>query len=295
MKTHEHLRNAVGDYCLCESKDILIRLINELRYSNLFIPSRKVDGKLVFDIYGDGEASLTPIFTDMDEVAKFYGDDDIKVFSNSFELYRNILNTSDIEGYILNPASENYILTKEFILAITDIPKTTYVSPDPYAPETLKLLSDDDNQGLERAVEIWKGSRDYEVLFEAMSDSTIMVMMTSQNDLSSFFTDGILDMRITGPVASMHVDEIGGKYAAIFSSKEKMGKVETRKHRYAQVINLSMLVNYVLFEDMDGIILNPSSDDVLISRQMLLNYSLGFEKYADDERLSDSIYYIFEL
>ena len=295
MKTHEHLRNAVGDYCLCESKDILIRLINELRYSNLIIPSRRIDGKLVFDMYGDGEASLTPLFTDLDEVSKFYGDEKIEVFSNSFELYRNILNTSDIEGYILNPASENYILGKEFILAITDIPKTVYVSSDPYSPEALKLLSDDDNQGLERAVEIWKGSRDYEALFEAMSDSTLMVMMTSQNDLSSFFTNAILDMRLTGPVASMHVDEVGGRYAAIFSSKERMRHVETTRHRYAQVINLSMLVNYVLAEDMDGIILNPSSDDVLISRQMLLNYSLGFEKYADDERLSDSIYYIFEL
>ena len=71
--------------------------------------------------------------------------------------------------------------------------------------------------------------------------------------------------------------------------------IETAKFKYAQVVNLSMLVNFVLSEDMDGIILNPSSDDVLIPRQKLLSYSVGFEKYCDDERLSDSMYYIFTL
>ena len=45
---------------------------------------------------------------------------------------------------------------------------------------------------------------------------------------------------------------------------------------------------------MDGIIINPESDNVLIPRSELLKYSLGFEKFANDERLSASIYYMFE-
>ena len=56
-----------------------------------------------------------------------------------------------------------------------------------------------------------------------------------------------------------------------------------------------MLVNYVLTQDLDGIVLNPQSDDVLITRSNLLKYSLGFERYANDEKLSDSIYYMFVL
>jgi hypothetical protein len=50
-----------------------------------------------------------------------------------------------------------------------------------------------------------------------------------------------------------------------------------------------------LTEDLDGIVLNPESDNVLITRITLLKYSLGFERFANDERLSMSIFYMFPL
>ena len=46
---------------------------------------------------------------------------------------------------------------------------------------------------------------------------------------------------------------------------------------------------------MDGIVINPESDDVLIPRGELLKYSLGFEKFANDEKLSTSMFYLFAL
>lgn len=293
MIRHEHLKTAVEDYYLNDSKEILLRLANELRYSNLYIPSRRHDGKLSFDIYERDECRLTPLFTDLDEVNKFYRADEVEVFSNSFELYRNVMKTSDIDGYILNPASQNFLFKKEFILAIKDIPKTTYVSSNPYSPEELKALSNSENRTLEDFIAGRQNVGNYEALFEMLSKSTVLTLMLSDNDLTPFFRQGVLDMRLTGPVASMYIDNIGGKYATIFSSKGKFDYVKTPKFKYAQVVNLSMLVNFVLTQDMDGLILNPSSDDILIPRQTLLNYSLGFEKYADDEKLSDSMYYIF--
>lgn len=295
MIRHEHLKTAIEDYYLNDDKEILLRLINELRYSTLYIPSKRRDEKPAFDIYEKDGIRLTPLFTDLDEVNKFYGADEVEVFSSSFELYRNVLKTSDIDGYILNPASQNYLFKKEFVLAIKDIPKTTYVSTNPYSPEELKALSDAKNRDLEDFILKGRHVGNYEALFEMLSNSTILTLMLSDNNLAPFFSNAILDMQLTGPVASMHFDTVGGKYAAIFSSKEKMGSVDVSKFKYAQVVNLSMLVNFVLTEDMDGIILNPSSDDILMPRQILLNYSLGFEKYADDERLADSMYYLFEI
>ena len=82
-------------------------------------------------------------------------------------------------------------------------------------------------------------------------------------------------------------------YATIFSSEDKIREVETSEFKYSQVVNLAMLVNFVLSEDMEGIVLNPQSDDVLITRSTLLRYSLGFEKFANDEKLSNTIYYMF--
>lgn len=293
MISHKHLRTAIEDYCLSESKELLVRVKNELRYSHLYIPSRIEDGKRVFDIYGEGSLKLTPLFTDLEELEMFYGEEDIEAFSSSFELYRNVLKTTDIEGYVLNPASEKYILEKDLILSITDIPKTTYVSTDPYSQHELRQMVESKNPELEKFLAEKRHVGNYEGLFDMMSSSDMLALMISHDDLSSFFKNGTLDMRLSGPVASMYTDEVGGSYAALFSSRQKMAEVKTQGYKYVQVINLSMLVNFVLTQDMDGIVLNPSTDDVLIPRQMLLSYSLGFERFADDERLSESMYYIF--
>lgn len=65
MTAHRHLRTTLGDYIASSTKDLLVRLANELRYSNLLIPSRTVEGKLSFDIYEEDGMSLTPLFTEI--------------------------------------------------------------------------------------------------------------------------------------------------------------------------------------------------------------------------------------
>ena len=272
MITHKHLRQVIEDIYLNDNnvtEELLLRLINEFRYSNLYIPAKRENGTLNFIIYEDESAKITPLFTDLDEFHKFYRDDDIEVLNNSFELYQNIIKTTDIEGYILNPASEKYLFKKEFILEIKNIPKTSFYTTDPYTEDELKRL------------------------FEKLANSYVLGLMVSDFDLTSKAANGIINQKLTGPLANMYVDTIGGRYATIFSSKERLANVNTPKFKYAQIINLATLVNFVLSEDMEGIILNPSSDSFLIPRSVLLKYSLGFERYANDEKLSDSIYYMF--
>lgn len=299
MITHTHLRTVIEDIYMNNNElteDLLSRLINEFRYSNLYIPAKRQDNTLNFIIYEDEESKITPLFTDLDEFRKFYKNDDVEVLNNPFELYQNVIRTTDIEGYILNPASEKYLFKKEFILSITNIPKTNFYTTNPYSEEELKeIYSSIDNKALESFVEDKFNIGDNERLFERLANSTLLALMLSDTDLSIYLKDGIISQKATGPLAVMHVDRVGGKYATIFSSKSKLMNVNARKFKYAQVINLATLVNFVLTEDMDGIILNPESDNVLISRQTLLKYSLGFEKYANDERLSESFYYLFEI
>ncbi len=292
---HKHLRVVIEDIYLNNNEiteSLLLKLINEFRYSNLYIPAKREDGTLNFIIYEDDGIKITPLFTDLDEFRKFFKGEDIEALSNSFELYRNVLKTSEIEGYILNPASEKYLFKKEFILSIENVPKTSFYSSNPYSKEELKAMFDSiDNASLEEFIEKGHNIGDYESLFERLSNSDILALMLS--DIA--FDDEIIDMQRTGPVAGMYMDNVGGTYATIFSSREKMTSVNAPKHKYAQLINLATLVNFVLSEDMDGIVLNPGTDNVLIPRSELLKYSLGFERYANDERLSNSIYYIFKI
>ena len=297
MSNHKHLRTVIEDIHANDDKlteDLLFKLINEFKYSNLLIPAKKENGTLNFIIYEDEDAKITPLFTDRDEFRKFYSDDDIQVLENTFELYQNVIKTTEIEGYILNPASEKYLFSSEFILSITNLPKTNFYSSNPYTESELKDIRNNiDNGDLEDFITSPSNVGYFEGLFEKLSSSTLLALMLSNRDLTPYAEDGIISMQSTGPLARMHVDRIGGEYATLFTSEEKMGHVRTDLYRYSQIVNLATLVNFVLSEDMDGIVINPDSDNVLIPRSELLKYSLGFEKYANDERLSTSIFYIF--
>ena len=298
MTNHKHLRTVIEDIYSngnILTEELTLRLINEFRYSNLYIPAKRENGTLNFIIYEDEDDKITPLFTDLDEFRKFYRtDDDIQVLQNSFELYQNILKTTDIEGYILNPSSEKYLFKKEFILAITNIPKTNFYTTNPYTEEELIGLKNSiNNEMLERFIENPNNIGDIENLFEHMTNSTLLMLMLSDLDLKG--DNSLISLKKTGPIAQMHMDRVGGIYATLFSSDEKMTAIKTDKHKYSQIVNLATLVNFVLSEDLDGIVLNPESDNVLITRYNLLKYSLGFEKYANDERLSESMYYMFNL
>lgn len=295
MTNHKHLRTVIEDIYSNNNRlteELTSRLINEFRYSNLYIPAKRENGTLNFIIYEDEEIKITPLFTDLDEFRKFFRDEDIQALQNSFELYQNILKTTDIQGYILNPSSEKYVFKKEFILAISNIPKTNFFTTNPYSEdELLALKKSVDNSNLENFIEDRANIGDFEGLFEHMANSQLLALMLADINIDN----EIVSLKQTGPIASMYTDRVGGVYATVFTSEAKMNEIGTGKHKYSQLINLATLVNFILTEDMDGLIVNPQSDNVLIPRGSLLRYSLGFEKYANDERLSEAMFYIFPL
>ena len=295
MSNHKHLRVVIEDIYANDNRlneNLALKLVNEFRYSNLYIAARKENDTLNFITYEYNDMKLTALFTDHDEFRKFHHEEDIQLLQNSFELYQNILKTTDFDGYILNPASEKYLFTKEFILTITNIPKTNFYTTDAYsAGELLDIYRNVDNRYLEEYFSNPKNVGDYEMLFERLANSTILTLMVSDME----FDNDIIDLREIGPVAGMYTDKVGGIYVTIFSSTDRIRHVNTSKFKYAQLVNLAMLVNYVLVEDLDGIVLNPDSDNVLIPRSVLLRYSLGFERYANDARLCEALYYMFAL
>ena len=295
MSNHKHLRVVIEDIYANDNRlneNLALKLVNEFRYSNLYIAARKENDTLNFITYEYNDMKLTALFTDHDEFRKFHHEDDIQLLQNSFELHQNILKTTDFDGYILNPASEKYLFTKEFILTITNIPKTNFYTTEAYsAGELLDIYRNVDNRYLEEYISNPKNVGDYEMLFERLANSTILTLMVSDME----FDNDIIDLREIGPVAGMYTDKVGGIYVTIFSSTDRIRHVNTSKFKYAQLVNLAMLVNYVLVEDLDGIVLNPDSDNVLIPRSVLLRYSLGFERYANDARLCEALYYMFAL
>ena len=188
MITHKHLRVVIEDIYLNDNKiteDLLNRLMNEFRYSNLYIAAKRQDDTLNFITYGGDDSKITPLFTDLDEFHKFYGQEDLQILNNSFELYQNIIKTTDIEGYILNPATEKYLFDKEFILSIKNIPKTNFYTTNPYSEDELReIYQSMDNSDLEEFIEDKNNIGNWEALFEKMSHSTVLSLMISNLEIS---------------------------------------------------------------------------------------------------------------
>ena len=299
MNSHEHLKTLIEDIYLNDNnvtEDQFLRLVNELRYSTLYIPAKRDDGTLNFIIYEVEGRKMTPLFTDMDEYRKFYRDEDLKVLDNTFELYRNVIKTSEIEGYILNPASQNYILDEDLIMSIKHFPKGQFSPDDAYSKEEISSIYENiDNSSLNEFISKRENVGYYAGLFEEFSKSTLLTLMLSASGLES--DGGVIDMSSTGPVAFMHIDRVGGKYATVYSDTSKMldVNVDGNLYRYAQIVNTSTLVDYILSMDLDGLILNPDTDNVLIPRGELLKNSYGFEKFCNDSRLMSAIFYIFDI
>ena len=53
------------------------------------------------------------------------------------------------------------------------------------------------------------------------------------------------------------------------------------------------MTNFILNDDMDGIIINPNSEHVLLTRDVLLEYSSLLEETCNDTRLNTAIFHMF--
>ena len=201
-----------------------------------------------------------------------------------------------LDGFLINPESEAFLLKKEIFNQIKDLPEHSYDKDNSYTTEELKRLNDNiDNRELEEFLKDPANIGRYEELFNMMSESIMLTLMLSDTDLSELMDDGAINMMETGPIAFLYLDEVGGQYATLYTSHEKMSAISTDLYRYSQIVNVSLMTNFVLNDDMDGIIINPGLDNVILTRAILMEYYGLLEKVCNDSRLNSAIFHIFEL
>ena len=64
-------------------------------------------------------------------------------------------------------------------------------------------------------------------------------------------------------------------------------------NKYSQIVNFSQLTNYALNDGLDGIIINPNCENVMISREVLLEYWSVLEEFCNDSKLNTAIKHMF--
>ena len=87
---------------------------------------------------------------------------------------------------------------------------------------------------------------EFEELFELISNSTLRALMLSSDDLTEYANDGVICQLETWSLGFLYIDNVGGKYAAVYSSESKIKNVSTPYNKYSQIVNFSEMITFIL-------------------------------------------------
>ena len=294
---HEYLRKAMEEIDAMQEEipdETVERFIRELTHSCLLVAGEINGDNMNIMTAKTDKGDFGMLFTDMDELRKVFPGFDLEAREFPFAHYIDQLSKSDMLGYIINVESEFMVLTKDLLDLIDELPQNTYSPDNAYSSSELKRVKDSiNNDSLEEFIRNPNNIGKYEELFCEISSSTLLTLMLSRDDLTSMATDGVISMLETGPLGFLYIDDVGGNYATVYTSEEKMESVSTPLRKYSQIVNFSQMTNFILNDDMDGIIINPNSENVMLTSDVLLEYSNILEKTCNDSRLNSAIFHMF--
>ena len=268
-------------------------LLSELKHSTLILAANISHEPFKFAVVNLEENTFGFLFTDMIEFEKFI-DDGCESHIFDFQTYKMMVEGGMVDGFILNPESEAFFIDSDLFSLINETPQSEFNLFEGYSTSELKDLKNSiDNHGLEEFISDYINYGDYFGLFERISDSTLLTLMLSRDDLEDYACDGVISMKKTIPLAFLYLDEIGGKYATVYTSENKISNVNTSLNKYSQIVNFLNLVDFIIKDDLDGIIINPNSEHLMIPRYILLRYFEILNQACNDKRLNTAIMHMF--
>jgi hypothetical protein len=284
------------------SLELLSRLICELKVSNLLLPANEKEDTIEFEqlTSDEDQQMFIPVFTDIEEYNKHCGDDaQFNPIDFDFNYYMDLVLENEFEGLIINPDGNFLTLERKFLEDIDYDFEVAENQAEEYTPEEIKdIFESVENESLVEFIKDDEINEDIERLYVELSNSTLINLVVSDEPLDEYAKDGIIcDSDVDGfGLCTIENDEF--RFGAVFSDKkaaESAINPDSGLYYYGQVTVLSELFEFILLNDMDGVVINPNSDDYIISRSEILPQASGIEIVLDNPRLINSLDYAFPL
>ena len=295
--THENLKRVIEEIYGHEDNpdaESLSKLIAELVHSTLILAASFTEDNFSLTAFSYEGGDYAVLFTDMDEFRKAFPKGETGSLTLNFRGCVRMVEKGMIEGFIINPESASFLFGKALIEDISRLPEDEFSLEKAYSASEVRSLEKSlDNTDLEEFIENPDNVGRYWELFEKISHSLPLALRLCDEDMSESEDDGMIDMSKTGPIGYLHSDEIGGSYATLFTSEEKMAGITSDKNRYVQIVSFYQMVHHVLCDDRDGIIINPGCENILLTRDVLLEWIFDIQDLCYDERLNSLIFYMF--
>ncbi|MBO6122684.1 MAG: SseB family protein [Methanobrevibacter sp.] len=265
-------------------EELFIAFLNELNVSTLLIPGIVNDEDLDFEVLSseDDEVNVIALFTDDEEFYRFYPEDsEYGPIANEIEFYISLIKENDLDGCMFNPGSSEFFLEKDILVelpvGIEDDEEDD--GGEGYPADRIYEIS----QGLtnDSLLELIRSDNvSFEQLMLELSDSLLLNLIASENDLSGIAVDNIISKDDAGDFSLCATGDDDNQFGVLFTSVDAIRQSmydDDDDHYYYQVTLLEDFMEFILLNDMDGIIINPGVDDYLISRDYLLEAYHGLK------------------
>ena len=307
--TNNHLKDVVDElkrYLDNENDaplELIANFICELKVSNLLIPAVEEEDAFAFEHIASEEDGSTyiPLFTDIEEFQKHdIKDSEFDPVSFDFDVYTDLILENELDGIILNIEGNFLPIEKPFIEEMFNISETEDDDTvEAYNKDELKdIFENITNESLVEFINDEDSNDDIERLYVELSNSTLLNLVINDKPLDEFAKDGIIDADDVDGFSLCTIDMEEINMGAIFTDKASISKAineDSGLYYYGQVTVLSELFDFILRNDMDGVVINPNGEDYVISREDILPQASGIEIIVENPVFRDSLDYAFLL
>ena len=251
-------------------EDMYLNLLMELKVSELLIPVVFDGEKLSFpNIEVDDGTSLIPLFTSNDELKKY--SDEFESFPNEIAYYIKMVNDFGFDGILIDVGSDEFCIDN---VVLNKIPLTRKVESD-NAFDGIKLRDialSEKNEKLKRFIAKESNFNKFDKLSKILLDSVLLNVVVSEKDLSEFVHDGVIDRNEADTFTLFTKNSGRDHYGTVYTDTDAIVSFheDLEFFYYVQVTNKYSVFHFLLSNDLDGIIINPGTDDYYVPRQVML-------------------------
>lgn len=271
MQTNNHFKKSIREMNNFISnntqppQDLAFNFISELRVSNLLIPVALEAANASFPhLENDDGSNLLPLFTDMDEFAKYSSD--FTPLPNELAFYRELVERMELNGIIVNPMGDNFYVDRQLLEQLPPLPEN--LSDEGMDAQKLKELGEETSN-----VELRSYIRDEDNLNNFTDIPLLLKKSVLLNVVAGdeTFRDDTVNGDETGGFVLSTVKSGKEVYCPLFTDVDAIRKTSDKNQNYYfQVVNYIEVFKYILSSDMEGIVINPGLEEFYIPRNQVM-------------------------
>ena len=271
---HE-IQNSKDEYI---DNELIYKLCQELKVGSFITPACEA-GLMRMPGLKDN-TSVIPMFTSLNEYNIGFSEDNIGVLSWNFNFFNELIEDfDDIEGIVVNPNEDNFFISFDIINNVIEMLPDFSLKKElknDFTHEELLDIYEHGNPELNSFLDNYDG-KNIEELIEQLSKNNLYTFIVTTENQFDLVNDGIILTENVETKGIFTVNYGNLESAYLFTDPKYFRKVKRFHEKngwyvYALPTDLKLMCEYVLSLDLDYLFINPNDHEIILTRELLLEY-----------------------